>query len=91
MFVFSPRPLRLLGLCFERKFRIEVLPRLSADCSRILMARFDLDSDTRRKLGYRVIDQIDTFFSSLPDRPVQLPTEQRSYGALHDPLPEFGV
>jgi len=52
--------------------------------------RFDFDSETRRRLGYRLIDQIDAFFSSLPDRPVQLPTEQRSYGALHDPLPEFG-
>jgi glutamate/tyrosine decarboxylase-like PLP-dependent enzyme len=52
--------------------------------------RFDFDSDTRRKLGYRLIDQIDAFFSSLPDRPVQLPLEQRSYGPLHNPLPELG-
>jgi len=34
--------------------------------------RFDFDSETRRRLGYRLIDQIDSFFSSLPDRPVQL-------------------
>jgi hypothetical protein len=34
---------------------------------------FDFDSETRRRLGYRLIDQIDAFFSSLPDRPVQLP------------------
>ena len=54
------------------------------------MARFDLDSDTRRKLGYRVIDQIDTFFSSLPDRPVQLPADERTYGRLSNPLPEIG-
>jgi aromatic-L-amino-acid/L-tryptophan decarboxylase len=52
--------------------------------------RFDFDSETRRRLGYRLIDQIDAFFSSLPDRPVQLPAEQRSYGSLHGPLPEFG-
>jgi aromatic-L-amino-acid/L-tryptophan decarboxylase len=52
--------------------------------------RFDFDSDTRRQLGYRLIDQIDAFFSSLPDRPVQLPLEQRSYGPLHNPLPELG-
>jgi aromatic-L-amino-acid/L-tryptophan decarboxylase len=52
--------------------------------------RFDLDSDTRRHLGYRLIDQIDAFFSSLPDRAVQLPLEQRSYGPLGDPLPEIG-
>ena len=52
--------------------------------------RFDFDSVTRRRLGYHLIDQIDAFFSSLPDRPVQLPLEQRSYGALYDPLPESG-
>src|SRR5690242_4928631 len=49
---------------------------------------FDLDSETRRRLGYRLIDHIDTFFSSLPDRPVQLPADQRTYGAMHNPLPE---
>src|SRR3979409_741790 len=52
--------------------------------------RFDFDSETRRRLGYRLIDQIDSFFSSLPDRPVQLPLEQRTYGPLHDSLPEHG-
>jgi aromatic-L-amino-acid decarboxylase len=52
--------------------------------------RFDFDPETRRRLGYRLIDQIDAFFSSLPDRPVQLPLEQRSYGPLHNPLPEIG-
>jgi aromatic-L-amino-acid/L-tryptophan decarboxylase len=52
--------------------------------------RFDFDSETRRRLGYRLIDQIDSFFSSLPDRAVQLPLEQRSYGPLHDALPEKG-
>ena len=52
--------------------------------------RFDFDSETRRRLGYRLIDQIDSFFSSLPDRPVQLPLEQRSYGPLHHGLPEMG-
>ena len=52
--------------------------------------RFDFDSASRRRLGYRLIDQIDTFFASLPDRPVQLPAEQRSYGPLHDSLPELG-
>ena len=31
-----------------------------------------------------------TFFSSLPDRAVQLPVEQRSYGPIHNPLPEVG-
>jgi glutamate/tyrosine decarboxylase-like PLP-dependent enzyme len=52
--------------------------------------RFDLDSATRRRLGYRLIDRIDDFFSSLPERAVQLPAEQRTYGPLHDKLPELG-
>jgi glutamate/tyrosine decarboxylase-like PLP-dependent enzyme len=51
---------------------------------------FDLDSATRRRLGYHLIDQIDTFFSSLPDRNVQLPVEQRTFAALNNPLPEDG-
>lgn len=51
---------------------------------------FDFDSETRRRLGYRLIDQIDSFYASLPDRKVQLPLEQRSYGQLHHPLPENG-
>src|SRR3984957_15985127 len=50
--------------------------------------RFDLDSPTRRRLGYHLIDQIDNFFASLPDRPVQLPSDQRSFAALNNPLPE---
>jgi aromatic-L-amino-acid/L-tryptophan decarboxylase len=49
---------------------------------------FDLDSATRRRLGYHLIDQIDAFFSSLPQRPVQLPADKRSFGALNNPLPE---
>ncbi len=52
--------------------------------------RFDFDSETRLRLGHRLIDQIDVFFSSLPDRAVQLPLEQRRYGATHNPLPECG-
>jgi len=52
--------------------------------------RFDFDSETRRRLGYRLIDHIDAFFSSLPDRPVQLPAAERTYGALQDALPEIG-
>jgi len=36
---------------------------------------FDLDSATRRRLGYHLIDQIDAFFASLPERPVQLPAD----------------
>lgn len=50
--------------------------------------RFDLDSATRRRLGYHLIDQIDHFYATLPERPVQLPAEQRSFAALNRPLPE---
>ncbi len=52
--------------------------------------RFDLDSATRRRVGYHLIDQIDNFFASLPDRPVQLPAEQRTFAPLNNPLPEIG-
>src|SRR5207237_2199544 len=52
--------------------------------------RFDLDSATRRRLGYRLIDQIDAYFSSLPARAVQLPADQRTSGTLDDALPEMG-
>jgi len=52
--------------------------------------RFDLDSETRRKLGYQLIDQVDRYFGSLPDLAVQLPADQRTYGTLDDPLPESG-
>src|SRR5438309_3918428 len=51
---------------------------------------FDFDSGTRRRLGYRLIDQIDAYFSSLPDRHVQLPADQRTFGTLDDALPEMG-
>lgn len=52
---------------------------------------FDFDSATRRKLGYQLIDRVDEFYSSLLDRPVQLPVEQRTYGPLSNPLPELGA
>ena len=52
--------------------------------------RFDFDSATRRELGYRLIDHVDEYYASLPDRPVQLPLAERTYGALNDALPEQG-
>jgi aromatic-L-amino-acid/L-tryptophan decarboxylase len=52
--------------------------------------RFDFDSETRRKLGYRLIDLVDQYYGSLPDRPVQLPVAERTYGPLSDALPEQG-
>lgn len=51
---------------------------------------FEFDSETRRRLGYQLIDQIDAFFTSLPERPVQLPADQRTYGPLSDSMPETG-
>ncbi|HZI56452.1 MAG TPA: pyridoxal-dependent decarboxylase [Verrucomicrobiae bacterium] len=51
---------------------------------------FDFDSETRRRLGYRLIDRIDEYFSTLPQRPVQLPEEIRAFADLNDSLPEFG-
>jgi len=52
--------------------------------------RFDLDSATRRRLGYHLIDQIDNFFASLPERPVQLPAAERTFAPLSNQLPEDG-
>ncbi len=51
---------------------------------------FDFTSEQRRQLGYRLIDRIDEYFSSLPDRNVQLPADQRTFGQLRDVMPELG-
>jgi glutamate/tyrosine decarboxylase-like PLP-dependent enzyme len=51
---------------------------------------FAFDSETRRRLGYKLIDRMDEYFSALPDRPVQLPLELRTFDDLKDALPEFG-
>jgi len=51
---------------------------------------FDFTSDLRRRLGYRLIDHIDDFYTSLPQRPVQLPADERSYGPLNEAMPEDG-
>jgi glutamate/tyrosine decarboxylase-like PLP-dependent enzyme len=52
---------------------------------------FALDSAARRRLGYQLVDFIDSYFASLPDRAVQLPREQRSFGQLNNALPELGT
>jgi aromatic-L-amino-acid/L-tryptophan decarboxylase len=52
---------------------------------------FQFDPETRRKLGYQLIDALNDYFSSLPDRNVQLPLEQRTFGALADKMPEVGA
>lgn len=51
---------------------------------------FELDSETRRRLGYNLINHIDRYFETLHTRPVQLPEEERSFEELHNPLPEMG-
>jgi glutamate/tyrosine decarboxylase-like PLP-dependent enzyme len=51
---------------------------------------FDLDSEARRWLGYKLIDRIDEYFSGLAQRAVQLPEELRTFTDLGEPLPEFG-
>jgi glutamate/tyrosine decarboxylase-like PLP-dependent enzyme len=51
---------------------------------------FNFDSETRRWLGYKLIDRIDEYFSGLTQRPVQLPEELRTFADLGNPLPEIG-
>lgn len=51
---------------------------------------FDLDSETRRRLGRQLIDVVESFFSSLPERPVQPAAGDRLYPAHQDNLPETG-
>jgi glutamate/tyrosine decarboxylase-like PLP-dependent enzyme len=52
--------------------------------------KFDFDSSGRRLLGYKLIDRIDEYYSSLPDRAVQLPLELRTFDELRNRLPEIG-
>jgi glutamate/tyrosine decarboxylase-like PLP-dependent enzyme len=51
---------------------------------------FDFSSEERRELGYRLIDRIDQYFSSLNQRAVQAPAPERA--VVHTPraLPELG-
>ncbi len=51
---------------------------------------FHFDENTRRQLGYKLIDRINAYFSSLPDLPVQLPEKLRTFNPLHDGIPETG-
>ena len=52
---------------------------------------FDFDEQTRRQLGYELIDLINSYYSSLPTRPVQLPAEQRTFGQLSERMPDEGA
>ena len=49
---------------------------------------FDFDEATRRQLGYELIDLINSYYTSLPTRPVQLPADQRTFGQLTDRMPD---
>jgi aromatic-L-amino-acid/L-tryptophan decarboxylase len=51
---------------------------------------FDFDAQTRKQLGYELIDLINHYYSSLSQRPVQLPAEQRTFGELTEHMPERG-
>lgn len=51
---------------------------------------FQLDHESRRRLGYKLIDIINDYFDSLPDRSVQLPLDERTFTQLADVLPEAG-
>lgn len=50
---------------------------------------FDLDKKTRRELGYRLIDLINDYYASLPERSVQLPLDNRKFPDLRDKMPEI--
>ena len=52
---------------------------------------FDLDFETRRRLGYELIDLLNAYFESLPKRAVQSAAEQRSFEPLHNAIPETGI
>ncbi len=51
---------------------------------------FDFTSKERRELGYRLIDRIDQYFSSLNNRAVQPPEDRRTIAHTLLPLPELG-
>ena len=51
---------------------------------------FDFSSEERRHLGYRLINRIDQYFSSLDNRAVQPPTSRRSVARVPLALPELG-
>ncbi len=51
---------------------------------------FDFSSEERRQLGYRLIDRIDQYYSSLNHRAVQPPAPERTVDHVPGPLPELG-
>src|ERR1700730_14923432 len=51
---------------------------------------FGFDFEKRRQLGYKLIDRVNEYFASLPDRPVQLISGPSSFGELGKNLPKAG-
>jgi aromatic-L-amino-acid/L-tryptophan decarboxylase len=54
------------------------------------LPHFDFNEQTRGELGRMLMEIINNYYSSLSQRPVQLPSEQRSFGQLTDRMPEGG-
>src|SRR5262245_54208019 len=54
------------------------------------MSDFYFDFEQRRRLVYQLIDRINDYFTSLPNRAVQVPLEQRTFDDLSHKLPELG-
>src|SRR5258708_22386984 len=63
---------------------------ISPCCNPYAMSSFDLDSQTRRKLGHQLIEVVDQFFSSLADRAVQPPADERVYPSHLEQIPTIG-
>ena len=55
------------------------------------MEPFHFDHEQRQRLGRQLMDGINDYFSSLSDRPVQLPLQRRALStSLRSVIPEFG-
>lgn len=52
--------------------------------------RFDLDYASRGRLGHSLVDKINDYFSSLDNRAVQPPAEERNFTYISQPVPETG-
>jgi glutamate/tyrosine decarboxylase-like PLP-dependent enzyme len=51
---------------------------------------FDFDREQRERLSRQLMDGINDYYSSLTDRPVQLPLAERNFSDLQESLPELG-
>jgi glutamate/tyrosine decarboxylase-like PLP-dependent enzyme len=60
------------------------------ECRMLKRMEFGFDFEKRRQLGYKLIDRVNEYFASLPNRPVQLSSDQRTFGELGETLPEAG-